>query len=141
MLWVTWRQHRGLLIGVLLTSGVAVPGMLYAGLKIRHDYAIVAACHPAQAVGCQNLDNWFNTDWHHALAGPPPRRLGRGLPRACRGGGLAAAGGGVGGQPVARRCGRGREGGRGERSTENGRASAEAVERVGGEHDGGGGPA
>src|ERR1700731_1083158 len=81
MLWVTWRQHRGLLISVLVTFGVAVPGMLYAGLKIRHDYAIVAACHPARSVACQNLDDWFN---------------GSGLPRACRRGGLAAAGGGVG---------------------------------------------
>jgi hypothetical protein len=64
MLWVTWRQHRGLLISVLFTFGAAVPGMLYAGLKIRHDYATVAACHPAHSVACQNLNDWFNTDWH-----------------------------------------------------------------------------
>ncbi len=64
MLWVTWRQHRGLLVSVLVTFVVAVPGMLYAGLKIRHDYAIMAACHPARAAACQNLDDWFNTDWH-----------------------------------------------------------------------------
>jgi hypothetical protein len=64
MLWVTWRQHRGLLVSVLVTVGAAVPGMLYAGLKIRHDYAIMAACHPARAAACQNLDDWFNTDWH-----------------------------------------------------------------------------
>ena len=64
MLWVTWRQHRGLLISVLVTYGAAVPGLLYAGLKIRHDYAIVAACHPAHSAACQNLDDWFSTDWH-----------------------------------------------------------------------------
>lgn len=64
MLWVTWRQHRGLLISVLVTFVVAVPGLLYAGLKIRHDYAIVAACRPAHSAACQNLNDWFNTDWH-----------------------------------------------------------------------------
>ena len=64
MLWVTWRQHRGLLISVLTTFGVAVPGMLYAGLKIHRDYATVAACHPAHSPACQNLSDWFNTDWH-----------------------------------------------------------------------------
>ena len=64
MLWVTWRQHRGLLISVLVAFGVAVPGMLYAGLKIHRDYAAVAACHPAHSAACQNLSDWFNTDWH-----------------------------------------------------------------------------
>jgi hypothetical protein len=64
MLWVTWRQHRGLLISVLVSFVVAVPGMLYAGLKIHHDYAAVAACHPVNSVACRNLSDWFNTDWH-----------------------------------------------------------------------------
>lgn len=64
MLWVTWRQHRGLLISVLVTFVVTVPGMMYAGLKIRHDYAVVVACHPVRSAVCQNLGDWFNTDWH-----------------------------------------------------------------------------
>jgi ABC-type transport system involved in multi-copper enzyme maturation permease subunit len=64
MLWVTWRQHRGLLTSVSAAFGVAVIGLLVAGLKIRRDYAIVAACHPANSVACLNLSNGFNTDWH-----------------------------------------------------------------------------
>jgi hypothetical protein len=64
MLWVTWRQHRGLLISVLATFAVAVAGTLIAGLKIHRDYAIVAACHPVHSAACQQLGDWFHTDWH-----------------------------------------------------------------------------
>ena len=43
---------------------MAVAGLLAAGLKIRHDYAIVAACHPANSAACLNLSDWFHADWH-----------------------------------------------------------------------------
>ena len=39
-------------------------GMLAAGLKIHHDYAVLGACHPAGATACLLLTDWFNTDWH-----------------------------------------------------------------------------
>ena len=64
MAWVTWRQHRGLLISVIAAFCVAVAGMLAAGLKIRHDYAVLGACHPAGSAACLLLTDWFNTDWH-----------------------------------------------------------------------------
>ena len=66
MLWVTWRQHRALLISVLCTFVVAVAGMLVVGLKVRHDYAILrAACHPAASPACAQFGNFFSTtDWH-----------------------------------------------------------------------------
>jgi hypothetical protein len=65
MLWVTWRQHRGLLISVLVTFLVAVAAMLVLGLKLHHDYAILTACRPAASPGCAQLSNFFNTtDWH-----------------------------------------------------------------------------
>ena len=64
MLWVTWRQHRGLLISVPAVFVVAVAGLLAAGLKIHHDYAIVAACHPVHSAACQQLGDWFDADWH-----------------------------------------------------------------------------
>ena len=64
MVWVTWRQHRGLLLSVLVTLCVAVVGIVTEGLKIRHDYAILTACHPATTPACLGLSNWFNTDWH-----------------------------------------------------------------------------
>jgi len=64
MLWVTWRQHRGVLISVPAAFIVAVTVMLAAGLKIRHDYATLTACHPATSPGCLQLSNGFHTDWH-----------------------------------------------------------------------------
>jgi hypothetical protein len=65
MLWVTWRQHRGLLISVGVAAGVAVLVMLIEGLRIRHDYAILRACRPAASLTCQGVSNYFNTtDWH-----------------------------------------------------------------------------
>ena len=44
--------------------GAAVIGMPIAGLKIHHDYATLAACHPATSAACLQLSNGFNTDWH-----------------------------------------------------------------------------
>ena len=65
MLWVTWRQHRGLLASVLAVFVAAVASMLVYGQRIHHDYAILRACRPAASPGCQGLSNYFNsTDWH-----------------------------------------------------------------------------
>jgi hypothetical protein len=67
MLWVTWRQHRGLLVTVLTASAVAVGGMVFAGLQIHHDYAALMSCRPAGSATCQDLsDRFFGTDWHLA---------------------------------------------------------------------------
>ena len=65
MLWVTWRQHRGLLISVLVVFAAAVAAMLVYGQRIHHDYAILTACRPAASPACQGLSSYFNsTDWH-----------------------------------------------------------------------------
>ena len=65
MLWVTWRQHRGLLIGVSVVFCAAVAGLLVTGLRIHHDYALLTACRPAALPACQGLSTFFNsTDWH-----------------------------------------------------------------------------
>jgi hypothetical protein len=67
MLWVTWRQHRGLLVTAATGFVVAVGAMVFAGLQIRHDYAALAACRPAGSPTCQLLsDRFFGTDWHLA---------------------------------------------------------------------------
>ena len=78
MLWVTWRQHRGLLISLLAVFVLAVGSMPVYGQRIHHDYAILRACRPAASPGCQGLSNYFNTtDWHLgnylqvALLAPP----------------------------------------------------------------------
>ena len=66
MLWVTWRQHRGLLIIVPAVFSAAVAFMLITGQKIHHDYTILTACHPAASPACVQLNNYFNsTDWHY----------------------------------------------------------------------------
>jgi hypothetical protein len=65
MLWVTWRQHRALLIIVAAVFAAAVASMVITGPKIHHDYAILTACHPAASAACVQLNNYFNsTDWH-----------------------------------------------------------------------------
>jgi hypothetical protein len=64
MLWVTWRQHRGLLVCVFAAISAALIGIPAAGLKIHHDYATLMACHPAASLACQRLRSGFTTDWH-----------------------------------------------------------------------------
>jgi hypothetical protein len=67
MLWVTWRQHRGVLVSVPVAFAAAVAFMLVTGPKIRHDDAARLACHPAASAACAQLGNYFNsTDWHYA---------------------------------------------------------------------------
>ena len=65
MLWVTWRQHRGVLISVPATFIAAVTVMLAVGLKVHRDYAVLLSCHPAAAPACVQLTSEFDsTDWH-----------------------------------------------------------------------------
>jgi hypothetical protein len=64
MLWVTWRQHRALLVSVTMMFFVAVTAMLAEGLKIHRDYAAVAACRGAGSFACLQLTSVSNTDWH-----------------------------------------------------------------------------
>jgi hypothetical protein len=67
MLWVTWRQHRGLLISVSVTFILGVIAMLIEGPRIHQDYAALTACRPAASPACQQLSNYFNsTDWRQA---------------------------------------------------------------------------
>ena len=65
MIWVTWRQHRGLVIGVLAAFLAAAGAMLAVGLRIHQDYAALTACHPASSPACAQLTSYFDsTDWH-----------------------------------------------------------------------------
>ena len=65
MLWVTWRQQRGLLITAAAGFCAAVAGLLVAGLRIHHDYALLVACRPAASPACQGMSAFFDsTDWH-----------------------------------------------------------------------------
>lgn len=69
MLWVTWRQHRGLLTSVGVGCVAAVAAMLVLGARIHQDYATLMACRPAASAACQGLSNYFNrTDWRQGNA-------------------------------------------------------------------------
>jgi hypothetical protein len=60
MLWVTWRQHRGMLISVTAVLAAVALFLLIAGLKVHHDYTALVNCRTA----CGALRNSFNnTDW------------------------------------------------------------------------------
>jgi hypothetical protein len=59
MAWVTWRQHRLALAGVAALFGVAAVFLLITGLRMRHAYAAVAACHPAGSGICQQVAGDF----------------------------------------------------------------------------------
>ena len=64
MIWVTWRQHRAMLISVLAVLGAIAVFLWIAGLDIHHNYAVMTACHPAGSSACQTLSsNFTNTDW------------------------------------------------------------------------------
>jgi hypothetical protein len=68
MLWVTWRQHRGLLISVGVVSVVMTAAMLVLGVRIHQDYAALMACHPVASGACQGMSNFFNSkQWQLAL--------------------------------------------------------------------------
>src|SRR5258708_3376202 len=62
MAWVTWRQHRLALAGVVAMFGVAAVYLLITGLQMHHSYAAVAACRPVGKGMCQQLaDKFLNT--------------------------------------------------------------------------------
>jgi hypothetical protein len=64
MIWVTWRQHRGMLTGVTAVLAAVSVFLLVAGLKFHHDYAALINCHPAGSTACGALQrNFNNTDW------------------------------------------------------------------------------
>jgi hypothetical protein len=64
MIWVTWRQHRGMLVAVTAVLAAVSVFLLIAGLKARHDYTALVNCHPAGSAACAAARSSFNnTDW------------------------------------------------------------------------------
>jgi ABC-2 family transporter len=64
MLWVTWRQHRGMLVSVTAVLAAISVFLLIAGLKVRHDYTGLVSCHSANSNACATLKSHFNNvDW------------------------------------------------------------------------------
>jgi hypothetical protein len=68
MVWVTWRQHRGMLIGVTAVLAAASVFLLIAGLKVHHAYAGLANCdvtkvYPASSACGAKISHFNNNDW------------------------------------------------------------------------------
>jgi hypothetical protein len=61
MAWVTWRQHRVALAGVAALLAAWAVYLWIGGLQLHHAYATVLACHPANALACQNQLADFDT--------------------------------------------------------------------------------
>ena len=60
MAWVTWRQHRIALGGVVVFLGALALWLWIAGLQLHRAYAAAIACHPAGSTACGELI--FNFD-------------------------------------------------------------------------------
>ena len=60
MIWVTWRQHRGMLTSITAVLAAVSVFLLVMGLKVHHDYAALLNCEHA----CDAAKSSFNnTDW------------------------------------------------------------------------------
>jgi hypothetical protein len=64
MIWVTWRQHRGMLVGVTAVLAAVSVFLLVMGLKAHHDYAPLINCQHPYSTACETAERSFNdTDW------------------------------------------------------------------------------
>jgi hypothetical protein len=68
MAWVTWRQHRLALAGVVAVFGAPAVYLLITGLPMHNTYAAVTACRPASSGSCRQVaQNFLNSHVHDLL--------------------------------------------------------------------------
>ncbi len=67
MTWVTWRQHRLALAGVVAVFGAAAVYLLITGLPMHNAYATVTACRPASSSACQQVAQNFLASYGHGV--------------------------------------------------------------------------
>jgi hypothetical protein len=65
MAWVTWRQHRLALAGVVALFGAPAMYLLIRGLQMHHAYAAVTACRPAGSDACRQVAQNFSAAYAH----------------------------------------------------------------------------
>jgi ABC-type transport system involved in multi-copper enzyme maturation permease subunit len=65
--WVTWRQHRLALSGVVTVFGAAAVYLLITGLPMHNAYANVTACRPARSGACQQVAENFVATYQHLV--------------------------------------------------------------------------
>jgi hypothetical protein len=69
MAWVTWRQHRVALAGVVVLLGALAVYLLITGQQIHHAYAAATACRPASSIACGNaIGDFTSAYWPRAEA-------------------------------------------------------------------------
>jgi hypothetical protein len=61
MAWVTWRQHRAALTGLVVALAAIGTYTWMLGLQLHHAYATQLACHPAGSDACLQLTSSFNS--------------------------------------------------------------------------------
>jgi ABC-2 family transporter protein len=61
MAWVTWRQHRIALAGVVVVLGALAVYLWRTGLQIHQAWTAVVTCHPASSFACGEPAGLFNT--------------------------------------------------------------------------------
>jgi ABC-2 family transporter protein len=61
MAWVTWRQHRIALAGVVVVLGALAVYLWRTGLQIHQAWTAVVTCHPASSYACGAPAGYFNT--------------------------------------------------------------------------------
>ena len=61
MAWVTWRQHRVALTGLVVALAAIGTYTWIVGLQLHHAYAAELACHPAGSDACLQLTSGFNS--------------------------------------------------------------------------------
>jgi hypothetical protein len=64
MIWVTWRQHRAMLVSLGAVLGTVAVFLLVLGLWVHHNFSALMACAATAAQDCGALNSSFNnTDW------------------------------------------------------------------------------
>jgi len=63
MAWVTWRQHRVAMGGVIVVLGGLSLYLWATGHSIHHAWSMVSACHPASSSICGRARSDFNTEF------------------------------------------------------------------------------
>jgi hypothetical protein len=65
MAWVTWRQHRGAMTGVVTLLGALALYLWHAARTLHHAYTAVTACRPAGSFVCANMTSDFIEKYDH----------------------------------------------------------------------------
>jgi len=60
MAWVTWRQHRIAVAGVVALLGVLAVWLWTSGIQVHHAWTAATTCRLAGSAACQNLINTWN---------------------------------------------------------------------------------